>query len=354
VGVRDFEIKFSGRFADAHSVPTSVLIQVLGSMQRSIHLIAMQHEKVPTRTRDRRSGDIERKYPVICSQPIPGSYVVPVTIGDPSIGLFAESDVDAVGGLFSECTQVFSSGDFRALAEKIPDELRRRRLVEAFMGMAPPRGSGISASIMRMGADFCVALSDFREKGSSILLGGEAQSDTMSSFIGRLSEINFDDRKIAVIDPVSQRELSCTYGEAVEDMLLHKPRELIQVFGEVILDSDGLPKKIVNVKSIDEVDLAPVFLRAFQLGGRTFTFMKAIELLPELDPDTFQLFCIEDQTLGINVFAYSREQLIRELEEQLAFLWDTYAKAEEVELTEAAKVIRKALLDTMREDFDAA
>jgi hypothetical protein len=186
------------------------------------------------------------------------------------------------------------------------------------------------------------------ERGKSCLSTAADPERQVRTVTGRLSEIQFDERKITLVYPVTNRELVCIYNEAVEELLLERPRELIQITGEIILDDNDQPKKIVNVESIAEVDLSPFYLQSIEYAGRAFEFIKPLELTPELD-ETQQLYCLENPELGIDVYAYTRDQLDVELKEQLAFLWDTYALAADGELTGAAIAVKQNLLVTLRE-----
>ncbi len=350
---RRFEIRFEGRFADGQMLPVATLSQVLSAMQRAVHLLAMQHENVSVRQRERLNKNVEAKYPLLCALPKPGSYVVPVEIGDPTVELFALDDVEAVGQLFSHCCASISAGDSTGLSAIIPDNARRDRFVEAIRAMSPSQGSGIKAGISQPSGTFHVALGILHERSKSCLSTAADPERQVRTVTGRLSEIQFDERKIKIVYPANSRELDCTYSEALEEMLLERPRELIQVTGEVIMDENDLPKKIINVESIEEVDLSPFYLRNIEHAGRTFEFGKPLELTPVLD-ESQQLYCLEKPELGIDVYAYTRDQLDLELKEQIAFLWDTYALAADEELTGAAIAVKYNLLAVLREVPGAA
>jgi hypothetical protein len=345
---RQFEIRFEGRFADGQMLPVATLSQVLSAMQRAVHLLAMQYEDVSVRQRERVNKIVEAKYPLLCSLPKPGSFIVPVEIGDPTVALFAMDDVEAVSELFSDCCSFISRGDKSGLSAKIPDIARRDRFVEAVRTMSPSQGSGIKAGISQLAGTFRVSLDTLHERGKSCLSTAADPERQVRTVTGRLSEIQFDERKITLVYPVTNRELVCIYNEAVEELLLERPRELIQITGEIILDDNDQPKKIVNVESIAEVDLSPFYLQSIEYAGRAFEFIKPLELTPELD-ETQQLYCLENPELGIDVYAYTRDQLDVELKEQLAFLWDTYALAADGELTGAAIAVKQNLLVTLRE-----
>ncbi len=350
---RQFEIRFEGRFANSQLLPVAALAKVLEAMQRAVHLLAMQHEKIEVRQRDRITKEIEVKYPLLCSIPKPGSYIVPVEIGDISLNLFAKDDIEAVGGLFTDCCQYIATGDKASLSKNIPDTIRRDRFVESVRSMAPSQGSGIKAEIFQPLGQFRVSLESLHTKSKECLSTAADPERLVRTITGRFSGIDFDARTIKIVYPANDRELACSYVEALEEMLLDYPRELVQVTGEITFDLNELPSKIFNVEAIDVIDLSPVYLDTIELGTRKFELTPTLELTPELD-ETKQLYGLENTTLGIDVFAYTRDQLIQELKEQLVFMWDSYALADDGELTDAAQQLKKNLLQALKEVIDAA
>jgi hypothetical protein len=351
---RQFELKFDGRFADGQVLPVATLTTVLAAMQRAVHLLAMQQENVSVRQKERINKTIENKYPLLCTIPKQGSYIMPVEIGDPTAGLFVLEDIESVSSLFTDCCNLLASGNKPGLAGKIPDQSRRDLFIKAARNMAPSLGSGIKVGLAHIDSSFNISLNTLHERGKACLsTAPETELQQIRTVTGRLSEIQFDERKITLVYPVTQKELVCIYSESVEDMLLDRPRELIQVTGDIILDDNEQPKKIVNVESIVEVDLSPFYLQTIEHSGRSFAFIKPLELTPDLD-ETQQLFCLDCADLGIDVYAYTRDQLDLELREQIAFLWDSYALADDGELTEPALQLKKNLLDALKEVTGAA
>lgn len=351
---RQFELKFSGRFADGHVLPVATLTTVLAAMQRAVHLLAMQQESVSVRQKERVNKTIEGKYPLLCTMPRQGSYILPVEIGDPSAGLFVEEDIEKVSSLFKDCCQLLTAGNKAGLADKIPDSSRRDLFIKTALNMAPSQGSGIRVLLSQTGDTFSVSFNSIRERAKECLSTSvEAELQQVRTVTGRLSEINFDERKITLVYPVTQKELVCIYSESIEDMLLDRPRELIQVTGEIILDDNDQPKKIINVESIVEVDLSPFYLQTVEYLDRAFAFTQPLELTPDLD-ETLQLYCLEYRSLGIDVYAYTRDQLDLELREQIAFLWDSYALADDSDLTKTAQDLKNNLRSALREVLDAA
>ena len=83
-------------------------------------------------------------------------------------------------------------------------------------------------------------------------------------------------------------------------------------------------------------------------AGLTLTVVPALSLETVLD-ETKQLLCIEQNELGIDVFAPTRESLLVELQEQIWMLWLEYATASDEELDAPARVLKQALLARFNE-----
>jgi hypothetical protein len=65
--------------------------------------------------------------------------------------------------------------------------------------------------------------------------------------------------------------------------------------------------------------------------------------------DTSQFLCLQEERLGIEVFAQTRDQLLRELQEQLVVLWQEYAAATDEALSPAALEIKRNLVAAIQE-----
>ena len=172
--------------------------------------------------------------------------------------------------------------------------------------------------------------------------------ETVHAVTGRLARIDFNMRKITILYPVDNRKLECSYDESAEEMLVKNRRGLIQVIGEVILDEEGEPQKIIEVQDIRELDLSPFYLKEFHFEERTIRFRSPLKLQPELD-ESQQLICLEYLELGIDVYAFTREELVELLESEIEFLWRMYALADDERLTLKAAELKHNLLNTLEE-----
>lgn len=346
------ELAFTGRYAEQKQVPAAVLMQALGGLQRAIHLLAMEQEKVEVRQRERVSAAIERKYPLLCGPLEPGSVRVAARIGDPTSDLFAPDDISAVADKLREVLQALRTGARSLLSEHVPDRTRRLRLLEAFRSMLPRRGTGVALELRVTEQELAVCSEELQASLPEMLRVAEVEEE-LRTVTGRLSRIDFDDRKLTIIYPPTLRELECIYDETVEGLLLASPRELIQVTGRVILDDEDQPKRIIDVQSIRELDLSAFFLSELVFPDCTLRFHAGRSLLPELD-ESRQLLCLRDAELGIDVCAPTREELFEELCADVDVLWRNYACAPDEALDPVARQLKRRILDAAEEVTHAA
>lgn len=112
---------------------------------------------------------------------------------------------------------------------------------------------------------------------------------------------------------------------------------------------DGHPTKLTDVTRIEPVELSPIILQEISWLGRKFIFKNPLRLIPTMDEDTSQLFMVEEPSIGIHVFAYTRDDLVNEINEQILMMWDEYAQANVEDLTSDAQYLRKQLLNQIEE-----
>lgn len=105
--------------------------------------------------------------------------------------------------------------------------------------------------------------------------------------------------------------------------------------------------------SIEPVDLSEFTLERITQDERELIFFPPLTLKPTLD-ESKQLFVIIDDSLNINVYAQTREQLAEDLESELFFLWDEYAQEDSENLTPKANKLKQELLRRCTENHNAA
>ena len=256
--------------------------------------------------------------------------------------LSEQESLDFQNGLL-ESIEAIQEGNQERFAKSFPDSRLRARAVSSLRSTIPPAGSGYQLGIKVGSGREIPVRSDALKKIDVDIPKSETQP-VRETITGRLTGISFEDRKLTITYAPTSRDLECLYHEDLEPMLFENRRDLIQVTGKVKRNEVGEPNKIVDVESIEELDLSPMFLSVVPLGdGRTVRLKERLQL-PIVLSESEQLLSIEYEPLQVDVFAATRDQLWEELLEQVAMLWVEYAEADEEELSPPARELRRRLL----------
>jgi hypothetical protein len=238
-------------------VPASVLVKILQNAQHAIELIGVHVEGRSINQRARVPAATRQRFQLICQLPEPGCYALPVTVGG-STELFDPELADKAFSIFHDVMERVSNRNVADLADVLPDERIRRRVLESVKGMAPRAGARWTLDL-RDAADKTFASIDVETIPfvRDTLVPAE-QREAARVVTGDLTNINFIERKLTIIYPPTSKELVCVYDEALEDLLYERRRDLIQVTGRVLLDDQGSPKQIIDVTDIRDIDLSPL------------------------------------------------------------------------------------------------
>lgn len=337
------------RFSDAsggHAVPAAVLADTLLAAQRVVHFLAMAHRRLPLRQRARAPQDIERGFPVLCDLPRPGSYIQPIRIGDTHTSLLSETEIGAVIDDFDALLGAAVDANESKLSDIVADARWRAAVLDGLVRMVPKPSSGFTLSVKCLRSSGNFDLSAHRSRLESLALRPPNTAESRS-VIGLLQAINFGERRLTLRHTKTSRSFDCFYLDDVEPMLLEHARQLIQVTGEVELDAQGAPVKVVATTDIRPVDLDPIELRPFSVGNVRVEPAAPLTLTPELD-ETEQLFVLADDTIGIDLIAETRTELDEALQHELRLLWRDYALAPDNQLTKGAQALKRRLLTAFR------
>ena len=340
---RELQLKFGGKGAEGNNVSVAVLTQALQSLQRAVHLLGMCHEGKEVNQRARLSTEIEKRYAILCQLPKEGSYIAPVMIGDTSQSLFDPTAVEAVSGNFHNLLSAIADEDNSRIRAVLPNSNYRISILRALRKMTPPKRSGIEVTLqLRSGDDLFVPnkVANFMDD----LIKRSADNATATTVTGRLIGIDFDLGRLRLHYPPTGRELQCFYQSDVEEMLLENAREFIQVVGQVIIDANGEPERIIEVEKIIEVDLSGIDVDSFDVGDKRVIARRRVTFQPFLD-ETSQNFTFQEAPFGIQLLTVSREELETDMYEELDFLWRQYAEENDEALSEDAQQLKQQLLD---------
>ena len=343
-----FVFHVTDREPSVHTIPASVLINILQRAQNAFELIGMQVESRDVRSRARIPAAISQRYQLLCDLPREGSYAMPVTVGSDG-ELFDIQHAQQAFEVFSGVLKGVSHHNSELINKVLPNNNISRRVLECVREMAPRADSRWSLTLHDAADRLFATIDASSARFVDEILVPEEQREAARVVTGELKSIDFAEHKVTIIYPPTSKELVCIYQEDIEALLYERRRDLIQVTGRVVLDENGEPKQIIDVTDIRDLDVSPLIIDLLKFKNITLRAISTLVLETHLD-DTKQLLCIENTAIGLNVFAETREKLVDEAHEQLAMLWTEYAQAQDDQLSSAAIQLKNTLRTTFAEE----
>jgi hypothetical protein len=340
---QDAHLRVTGRATEDHSVPGDVLVRVIQGVQQSLWLLAAAKELRTLRQRFKPDQSFRQQYTLRVAVAEAGSYAMPVRLVDERPQAIFEED--ATEGLFDQLAGVWhaiATADLATARDIVKDEGYFLRLMQEFHRSLPRRGDGWSMTLRAAPNSSEVRLGA-RERPTVERWLESPEEHREMSVIGELQRIDFAEKRLWILYPPTQREIECSYRDELEDSIVDARRGLFQVTGQFVLDSDGHPKRLTDVRSIESVDLSPVKLTDVDVNSSTFVFSPPIVLKPELDPEEQQHFVATVREFGFTLSGRTRDALMQDFSEQVAFAWSEYALANEGDLTDDARRLQSLL-----------
>lgn len=235
----------------------------------------------------------------------------------------------------------------------MPDSRLRDKFYGAVLNFLPKTGEGWQMKYQHGSYSALLGTKSYQkvQVWRSESLSHQPSADILT-IKGDLLRIDFEAKQVEVRYPPTKRPLKCYYLSEIEDSIIESRKDLIEVTGRFELDQNGYPERLAEVSNIQPVDLSEMFLsKALEQGGRKLNLNDSMTFTLQLDDETRQFYIIEDESLGISISAYTREELMKNLIEQLFFLWDTYG-SDQVDtslLTQGALNFRNELRKRLHE-----
>ena len=336
-----------------HEVPADILARTLSGMQQLVYLIATAQEHKTIGVRFRLSQEIQQRYSLSCRIPQPGSYAMPIVLGAGEVDASLFTDYSKLLDKADTLFNAIQMGDLNSLLEVFPDGKVRNRALREVRKLLPKPGEGWKLGFKKGDRDEVLLESDVAIAVIDRELTQDAPEDTVMTVTGELIKIDFDKRTVVLKYLPTHKEIECVYVDELEETMIENRRGLIQATGQFTLDDEGYPIKLTAVTKLEPVDLSPIILKATHWNDREFHFIQPLLLYPSLD-ESEQLYVVEAPGLTLVAYAQTREQLLQEIGEQIAFMWDAYVRSPEDGLASDALKLRKTLLETITEDVKNA
>ncbi|MEC4990134.1 MAG: hypothetical protein SAJ37_15480 [Oscillatoria sp. PMC 1068.18] len=345
------QIRLMGQEMESHEVPISILVPTLAGFQQIIYLLATAQEKRTIGQRFRVSQEIQQRYSLRCQIPQPGSYAIPLVlkpIMESQLSMFGnyEKVMENLDSFFSSLSQ----DSFDPIQNIFPDSKLRNRALREVRKLLPKAGENWKLGFSRQG-DQEHTVSHETATYIDRWLTQDTPEDAVMTVTGELIRIDFDKRTVVLRYPPTHQEIECIYIEDLEDSLIDNRRQMIQVTGKFTLGGGGHPTKLTDVTNIEPVDLSPISItRVFlEAEGKELIFRQPLRLTPSMDEETSQLFIVEDAEINLYAFAYNRDELIYEINEQITMMWEEYVEADPQDLASDARQLREKLLEKIQE-----
>lgn len=330
------------------NVPADILARSLVGVQQLVYLLASVQEQRTIKSRFRPSQEIQQRYVLKCQVPQSGSYTIPMMLGGDVDDTLFTNFAEVLGTVMTLLTTI-DDGGLDGLVDVLPDSKIRNRALREVRKLLPKPGDGWRFGF-QVGDEPGVLMSSDRAIATiDKALNQDSPEDTIMTVTGELIRIDFDKRTIVLRYPPTSTEIECVYVDDVEETMIESRRELVQATGRFTLDQEGNPAKLVDVTQLEPVDLSPIAVKSFGWDDRTFRLMQPLVLYPQLDEDSSQLYVVEEPDITLLAYAQTREQLWREIDEQLACMWEEYVQCDPDELAPDAIQLRKRLLAMVEE-----
>lgn len=343
-------IRIQGQEMENFEVPIHILVRVLAGLQQIVYLLATVQEKRSVGQRFRVPMEMQQLYSLRVGVPHPGSYAIPIVL---------KPEIDSQTSILSSYTELMlnlegffsslKSSNFNQTQDIFPDSKLRNRALRETRKFLPKADELWQLGFYRSDSDRELRLTSKVIDCIDQWLTQDTPEDAVMTITGELIRIDFDKRLVVLRYPPTHQEIECIYLEELEDSMIENRRQMIQVTGPFTLDADGHPTKLADVTRIELVDLSPINIREVSGNDKKLRLRMPLLLIPEMDEETKQLFVIEEPRIGLHVFAYTRDELIHEINEQMLMIWDEYINISIDELASDARHLREVLLAKIEE-----
>jgi hypothetical protein len=342
-----------GPDAEDHEIAASVLVRVLGGLQETAYVLGAASENRPIGQRLKPTAEHRARYQLRCGVPESGSYRMPLTIGSHAGQPPLTYDLETVPKQLFGLLHALQHDEPSRLRDIIPDS-RVLNLALRKLETALPKPGETWELGFGLGHYGEAVVNSRDARVIERILQVAPEPDTVMTVTGELIRIDFQKYRVYLRYPPTNRELECVYVPDIEDTLIDKRRDYIQVTGQYTLDEDGNPKGLTDVTKIEAVDLSPMTFEYVPYGSGMLHLTPPLTVNLTLEEESKQTIGAIDESINLYAFAPTREDLADEIAEHLVFLWRSYALEEASKLSPKAKLLRVSLLARIQDSIHAA
>lgn len=338
----------------SHRISADLLSTLAKTFQELALLAAAAERGRGTGERIRYTGAFCNEFVVEFATPEPGSFFLPFSLVNKLTPLCP--DTKAV-----LCSLMAMLAALSAREQTIPGTERlspsyKARFAQLVSRFVSPEENDWSVSIEANGMDEAKFRSvtfsrEMSDHAKALFENPPPPKEETMSVIGDLVSIDFEKHELTIRHQQTKKEINCDFRPEIIDKIVSERESGVQVTGRFTLDADGFPKRLTDVTSVVPVDLSPISISTFSVDSTAIGTVdgQPIVISPKLDEDSHQVFVVEDESLGLDVFASTRDELVSEIQAQLSVLWREYALENDSKLTDSAIALKNRLLAKFKE-----
>lgn len=143
-------------------------------------------------------------------------------------------------------------------------------------------------------------------------------------------------------------EIECHYPESLRDQVANLlAGSFVEVTGWATLDNEGRVVRIDSVLDVETVSMDPIRLTRFEHAGVRYSLRKPVVVTVEY---TDGLWVYHNEPLNLWGYGERREDALKDLQENFAYLWKEVAEEDDAVLDDKARLLKRALVDIRAED----
>lgn len=337
---RSLAIRLEGRNIGHGRAPFVLLQRVIGGLQDALIIVAIYELEQRGRTRGKLPDRVREACRLDLVATAEGSFGATLAlpdVGQQALGLDGEIELGERSlARLGDVMALIGAGDTDgALAQVLPDGVRRTQVLRRLRDVAPAPADGYLAHISIAGKGALLD-SRFRERATRLF---EEPKEALRILVGRVIAIQISPTRYFDVF-VGNVRVRCHFSEESDSLIGPTVGKVVEVRGRAELTARGDLKRLISVEDFEVLDEAMLVLQDIQGKSRSFRLATPLEFSLSYDDG---VLVAENEPLGLVVTGVSRESLLRELQLDFEALWEEYALEDDANLTPGAQVLKDML-----------
>lgn len=330
---REMQIKFELKQGQ-RGVPVKLFNEVVGSLQRSLYY--MGEYLIFAEGSERSRGPIPDEVIKTCTLEVrsvgTASVSAQLVLIEQSLRLFpdnkGEKSLEKLMGLI-ENVSVDNINEVKHIVE---DKSVRNKILRTLSNLDPRNYPIKEVNLVSMGKTIGVK-SGWVEKTNRIVVGPITEE---VEIIGPIVELRIiPSRYFGIL--YEGKSIKCPLEEDLQDIVISTISNVAKIEGLGNLDAQGRIKEMTNIFNITPLETNIFPVASLDWKERTFYFSDKLECKISYEEGLWE---IKSEDLNILVYGENFDRAWKSFREDIAFLWDEYALAEDKGLSEKARELK--------------